>query len=456
MSATTFDIQTHLFKLLEKEPFFAAISRRINKKASTSVPTAGVRVNPESAQLEMIYNPDFFNRLVDDHAEFVAGMKAAERRNYTDSHRGDDGQLDPYVWVRGIIKHELFHIVFGHICERLPDEGMTYKWNIATDLAINSNISDELPKTACVPGYGPFAEMPIGKNAEWYFKNLPESDDDSGEQGGNGGGTGDTGDGEAPAGGSGDGDGDGEGSESNEGDGGDSQSQPTKGTTDDHSGWGDASDEIQEMARERAKQIVKEAVQESAAKGWGSVSGACKQQIIDSIKTKVNWGSVLRYFVKQSQRSNRTSTVRRLNRRQPFVWAGKRVQRQAHIAVSIDQSGSVSNAMLQAFFSELEKLAAIAEFTVIPFDTVVNEELVYTWKKGEKKKWERVMCGGTCFDAPTKFVNDSKKFDGHIVLTDMEAPKPVPSKVQRMWMTDERSAQRPYFQTNERVIAIDV
>ena len=150
MSATTFDIQTHLFKLLEKEPFFAAISRRINKKASTSVPTAGVRVNPESAQLEMIYNPDFFNRLVDDHAEHVAGMKAAERRSYTESHRGDDGQLDPYVWVRGIIKHELFHIVFGHICERLPDEGMTHKWNIATDLAINSNISGELPKTACV------------------------------------------------------------------------------------------------------------------------------------------------------------------------------------------------------------------------------------------------------------------------------------------------------------------
>ena len=450
MSATTFDIQTHLFKLLEKEPFFAAISRRINKKASTSVPTAGVRVNPESAQLEMLYNPDFFNRLVDDHAEYVAGMKAAERRAYTDSHRGDDGQLDPYVWVRGIIKHELFHIVFGHICERLPDEGMTYKWNIATDLAINSNISDELPKTACVPGYGPFAEMPIGKNAEWYFNNLPDDEEEEGETRDSSGGNSDTGESNDSGGGSA---GDSEGEQDGEGT---SQSQPTKGTTDDHSGWGDASDEIQEMARERAKQIVKEAVQESAAKGWGSVSGACKQQIIDSIKTRVNWRSVLRYFVKQSQRSNRTSTVRRLNRRQPFVWAGKRVQRQAHIAVSIDQSGSVSNAMLQAFFSELEKLAAIAEFTVIPFDTVVNEELVYTWKKGEKKKWERVMCGGTCFDAPTKFVNDSKKFDGHIVLTDMEAPKPMPSKVQRMWMTDERSAQRPYFQTNERVIAIDV
>ena len=43
----------------------------------------------------------------------------------------------------------------------------------------------------------------------------------------------------------------------------------------------------------------------------------------------------------------------------------------------------------------------------------------------------------------------------NIVLTDMEAPKPKASKCQRMWMTTERYAQRPYFQTTERVIAID-
>jgi hypothetical protein len=37
----------------------------------------------------------------------------------------------------------------------------------------------------------------------------------------------------------------------------------------------------------------------------------------------------------------------------------------------------------------------------------------------------------------------------------MEAPKPKASKCQRMWMTTKGCAQRPYFQTNERVIAID-
>ena len=44
------------------EPFFAAISRRVNKTASTAVPTAGVRVTPDG-YYEMIYNPKFFETL---------------------------------------------------------------------------------------------------------------------------------------------------------------------------------------------------------------------------------------------------------------------------------------------------------------------------------------------------------------------------------------------------------
>ena len=110
--------------------------------------------------------------------------------------------------------------------------------------------------------------------------------------------------------------------------------------------------------------------------------------------------------------------------------------------------------MLAAFFSELNKLAEIAEFTVIPFDTVVADDKVYTWKKGQSKKTERVLTGGTCFNAPTKYVNE-RDFDGHIVLTDLMAPKPVPSKCQRMWMTTKNYAARPYFSTNERIVAID-
>ena len=110
--------------------------------------------------------------------------------------------------------------------------------------------------------------------------------------------------------------------------------------------------------------------------------------------------------------------------------------------------------MLATFFTELNTLSSIAEFTVVPFDTEVDENEVFVWKKGQKKTWERVLCGGTCFNAPTKYVN-GQNFDGHIILTDMEAPKPVRSLCQRMWMTNENGKANPYFNTQERVIAID-
>jgi predicted metal-dependent peptidase len=114
----------------------------------------------------------------------------------------------------------------------------------------------------------------------------------------------------------------------------------------------------------------------------------------------------------------------------------------------------VDDEMLKAFFSELNKLAKLASFTVIPFDTRVEEALIYEWKQGQNHKTERVMYGGTDFNPPTEYVN-KHGFDGHIVLTDLCAPKPKASKCQRMWMTTKYHASRPYFKTNERILAID-
>jgi predicted metal-dependent peptidase len=211
------------------------------------------------------------------------------------------------------------------------------------------------------------------------------------------------------------------------------------------------------MAKQRLKEAIKEAASEAAgsAKGWGSISGQVKKEIIKRLETKVDWKKVLRYFIKTSQRSNRSASVKRINRRYAYIHPGKKVNRQAKIAVAIDQSGSVSDSMLEAFFAELNKLSNLASFTVVPFDTEVDPSKVYEWKKGQNKKAERVMCGGTCFEAPTKWANENS-VDGLIILTDMEAPKPGRCKAQRLWLTDERGASRPYFKTNERVIPIDV
>ncbi len=406
---TAFDLNKHTARLLMNEPFFAALSRRINKSSSKVVPTAGVKVDKESGQFQMLYNPDFFEKL-------------------TDAERTD------------VLKHEFYHLVFEHVTGRMPEEGMSKLWNIATDLAINSHLPN-LPEGCCMPGVAPFEDLPAGKSGEWYFaalrKKQEENEDGEEGEGESGEGEGNQGDGSGQS-------GDGQGSGIGDMD-----------SFDDHSGWGEVDQAMKDMAKERLKDAVKKAAEEaSKANNWGSVSASVRRDIMERIATKVDWRKVLRYFIKTSQRASKTSTVRRINKRFPYIHAGKRVRRQAKIAISIDQSGSVDDGMLNAFFNELNKLAALAEFTVIPFDSVVGEDKVYTWKKGKTQKWERVMYGGTCFDAPTKYVNE-RAFDGHIVLTDLCAPKPIASKCQRMWMTTKEYARRPYFTTNERIIAID-
>ena len=391
----SFDLKLHAYRLLMEEPFFAALSRKIEKREDSSIKTAGVRVCPETAQFEMIYNAEFFDSLSEQH-------------------------------IKGVLKHEFYHLIFEHVTDRKP-EGVEHKtWNIAADLAINSHLVGELPELACMPGVGPFKDLPLGESAEWYLKHLTDEMVDQC----------DTGDG-------------------------DGEPQPGTGQLDDHDGWeageGEDAAATNAMAKERLKQNMKEAANEASKSpnGWGSVSGDLKKEILKRLETKVDWRKVLRYFIKTSQRASKSSTVRRINRRYAYIHPGKKVKRQAKIAIAIDQSGSVSNEMLEQFFGELNKLAKLAAFTVIPFDTQVDEKLVYEWAKGKNYSAKRVLSGGTCFDAPTEYVNKRGDFDGVIILTDMEAPAPKACRAQRMWMTDQQNAARPYFQTRERVIAID-
>jgi predicted metal-dependent peptidase len=400
-----FNLNDHIFRLLQDEPFFASLSRNVDKTEDSNVPTAGVRINPDTGFFELLYNPEFFEGLE------------------TDKQRA------------GVLVHEFYHLVMEHIIGRLPDElsgifenqsdpkkqALFKLYNIAADLSINCHIGREnLPETGCFPGHGHFEDFEPFKTVEFYYEKLKEKAEQEQKEGKTEGGVGDM------------------------------------DSFDDHSQWGGKACDTatKEIAKQRLTEAVKKAAEDaSKSNSWGSVSASMKKEIMDRITPVLDWRKVLRYFVKCSQRAEKRSTVKRLNKRYPYVHPGRKVRRQANIAISIDQSGSVSDNMLATFYSELNKLAEIATFTVVPFDTEVAEDKVYQWRKGESRKRERVLYGGTCFDAPTAYVN-AGGFDAHIVLTDMCAPKPKSSKCPRMWMTDAENARRPYFKTNERVIAI--
>jgi predicted metal-dependent peptidase len=398
-----FDLNIHTYRLMQEEPFFAAVMRHVNKVSSEAVPTAGVTVDPKTAQFVMYYNPRFFCGLTD-------------------------------VQKRGVLTHELYHLVLEHCTTRAPQEKrLAQAWNYATDLAINSFLDGKLPEFCLFPGKGPFKDYPPMMTAEWYFNKLLNDPEMQKQQGGEG-----------------------------EGEQGEGEGGAVGGQFDDHEGWGErqANGESQaatEVAKERLRDIMKKATEEVLQKGsnWGTVPADVQKDILRRIQNTVDWKKVLRCFVRTSKRSDKVGTVRKINKRYPYIHPGKKVTRHANIAVSIDQSGSVSDSLLATFYAELNALSDIATFTVIPFDSRVVEDKIFTWKKGSHRRWERVACGGTDFDAPTAYVNE-RNFDGHIILTDMCAPKPRPSKCQRLWCTDEANAKQPYFQCTERVIAVRV
>jgi predicted metal-dependent peptidase len=387
MPKNKFDLNKHTARLLMNEPFFASLSRCVDKVETTAIPTAGMRLDDDGF-FTLLYNPDYFSELTDEE-------------------------------MSDVLKHEFYHVIFDHVTGRLPGDKVTMLWNFATDLAINSHLRN-LPDGALIPGEGDFEDIPRFLSAEQYhaeLKKRQKKEEKSGEGQGR-------------------------------------KSLEEVEQFDDHEGWGESSTGNRELAKERLKGILKEAAKEAQkGGGWGSVPENIKKDILANVDASINWRTVLRYFIKTSQKAHKSSTVKRINRRYPYLHPGRKTNRQARVAISIDQSGSVDDSMLTAFFAELAKLSEIATFTVIPFDTAVSEKDVFVWRKGERVNTKRFLTGGTCFDAPTDYVNE-RDFDGHIILTDMYAPKPRSSKCQRMWMTTPSCAAKPYFETKERVVAI--
>jgi predicted metal-dependent peptidase len=249
-----FNLNMHTARLLMREPFFAALSRRIDKIASTAVPTAGVRVNPDTAQFEMLYNPEFFEQLDDNHK-------------------------------LGILMHEFYHLVFEHVTKRKPAGGIKRIDNIAMDLSINCHISNMLPSDAdpgpkvgdeamkaCIPGEGIFKDLPPFKTYEWYLEALKKMKEDQ-----------ESGEGGEP---------------------GDGDPFGNADSLDSHDEFGDVDGTTQEIASERMKETIKKAAQEAEkARNWGSVSSSMRGDIMDRIATKIDWRKVLRYFVKTSRPS---------------------------------------------------------------------------------------------------------------------------------------------------------
>jgi len=372
-----FDLTSHLVSFLWNEPFYSRILRSLNKEETSEIPTAGVTCIDGDITL-------YWNR------EFLASLNPAQ--------------------VQGLLKHECLHLVFGHTTDRRRDPHII--WNYGTDLAINSTIPEhELPEGGLIPGKSLtldnsqrenmtdkeiesfeklsnlIASMPRNKTSEYYFEKLMSDPDikDLIEQ---------------------------------------SQSELRIGF-DDHDGWDEMSCEGKEMMQGKIKEIVKEAAAEAENRNWGSVSAETRSEIYKMLSNKIQWQSLLKRFCGFTKKDERRSSIRKLHRKYPGVHPGAKKIYRPMIAVYVDESGSVSDKELSAFYAELDNLSRNTDFFLYKFDHTVDDKNGFLWKKNRRPEVKRTLTGGTCFDAVTKHaIKNKKKFDGYLVLTDGGAAKP--------------------------------
>lgn len=448
------DFERLIVSVMRENAFFTTVSRYIKKQATDKIPTAGVGYDKDCDDITLWYNPTFFDGLSEDERKAV-------------------------LW------HEFYHLTFMHLTGRRKNPARL--WNIATDLAINSIIvkdnKGKLPDMCFLPGkplkglengkvtitilkkdgtievkerdLTPeekevnekfsklIADMPDKQASDWYFEKLLQFKQDNPNFGrgqkvkklqGNG----------EP------------GSEAGEDGDVEIESDFFSDSFDDHEGWDDVPEEMKDMVEGRLREIVRKGVQEAdkSASGWGSIPQTIREEIRRSVSRAVDWKSVLRNFVGILYRGERSSSIRKINRKFPYIHPGVKRGHVAKLLIAVDQSGSVGDEALEQVFSILSQLSKKVTFVVCPFDTEMDKP--WEWRKGQKPEPMRVRNGGTNFEAPTRWINDPKRrgeFDGMIIITDGIAPKPGLSRVKRGWILTPGC--KLDWQTDEMVVNID-
>ncbi len=376
-----------LLKFLLNEPFFATIIRSMRKVRTESIPTAGVSY--EDGAMILYWNPTFVSELEVNK-------------------------------VFGLLKHECYHLIRKHVTDRKQKPHL--EWNIATDLAINSDIpTDELPECGLIPGkknvlkvedkkklseeriksiekFSDFIEsMPPQKASEWYMARIQENKDikDIIE---------------------------------------DLYGNKVVAVLDEHDN-SELSGAEKAIADQKVKEILDNAKNTANKRGWGSVSYSVRSEVEKATQSEFDWERAFKYFCGSKLKNNYFKTQRRLNRKYPYIHPGRKARKTSHIAIYIDQSGSVGSDSLSRFGTLLEQLSKTHTFTFYYFDALVDEESKTTWKKGKSANFGRGLSGGTCFNAVENHFRKIKKdYDGYVVMTDGFASKPITCTSKRCWV----------------------
>lgn len=185
---------------------------------------------------------------------------------------------------------------------------------------------------------------------------------------------------------------------------------------------------------------------ESSGAGWGSLAGNLAETIIANTKAKIDYRKTLTGFRASILSSKRHLTRMRPNRRSGFENMGSIRRFDTNLLIAVDVSGSISDEVLTHFYSVIGRIFkyGIEHVDVVQFDCSLSE--VQAFEKA-KKRVEIVGRGGTSFQPIFDFVQKNFKYDGLVIFTDGDAPKPKKPKrfkTKVVWVCEDEKAYQKH------------
>ena len=288
-------------------------------------------------------------------------------------------------FTKALIKHEIYHIIFGHIFIKQPKKREKGIWGLAMDASINQYIKEldalsEPLDVFLLEGHGTdnetlFVTAPINmlnKTAEEYFKYAMDIIE--------------------------------------------------KSNFIDMEEIADSSPDSHEFESELPEEItfdiISEVVSQAYDKSAGNEPNGVELAIsIMAKKNKFNWKTLIRRFFGSSVIVDKYRTQMRPNRRyddQP----GWRTERGPKIAVIVDTSGSIIEEEFNDFFSEIEDIARISGGKISLIQADENVQSVLQYSKG---KWRDTVLkgkGSTDLQPAVDYVEENLRPEGIVVFTD--------------------------------------
>ncbi len=182
------------------------------------------------------------------------------------------------------------------------------------------------------------------------------------------------------------------------------------------------------------QQIVQNAIQRVGAKGQGSLPGALQiqlNQLVLKQEPTLDWRRFLRLFVGAGQRTFLQNTLRKPSRRYG-VNPGLRIRNKHKLLIALDTSASIADAEIQAFFQEIQQIWHLGtEIFILECDTQINNAYIY------RGTIPAVVAGrgGTHFDAAIEYANQKSNADAVVYFTDGLGPAPsLPCRKPLLWM----------------------